>query len=53
MENTKLQRKSHTVENYYRQIESEQIKKKYKTIKGIFTYLLYKMKNWTQKNRKK
>ncbi|RJS48025.1 MAG: hypothetical protein CIT03_10375 [Methanobacterium sp.] len=50
MENTKIPRTSNTVENYYRQTEPEQIKKKYKTITGILTYLHYKMKNWTQKH---
>ncbi len=53
MENTKIPRTSNTVENYYRQTEPEQIKKKYKTKQGILTYLHYKMKNWTQKHIKK
>ena len=53
MENNKIPRTSNTVENYYRQTEPEQIKKKYKTKKGILTYLHYKMKNWTQKHIKK
>ncbi|MDI6725130.1 MAG: transposase family protein [Methanobacterium sp.] len=50
MKNNKIPRTSNTVENYYRQTEPEQIKKKYKTITGILTYLHYKMKNWTQKH---
>ncbi|MDO9044391.1 MAG: transposase, partial [Methanobacteriaceae archaeon] len=49
----KIPRTSNTVENYYRQTEPEQIKKKYKTITGILTYLHHKMKNWTQKHIKK
>jgi transposase-like protein len=53
MKNNKIPRTSNTVENYYRQTEPEQIKKKYKTKKGILTYLHYKMKNWTQKHIKK
>ena len=53
MENNKIPRTSNTVENYYRQTEPEQIKKKYKTKKGILTYLHYKMKNWTKKHIKK
>ena len=53
MEHHKIPRTSNTVENYYRQTEPEQIKKKYKTITGILTYLHYKMKNWTQKHIKK
>ena len=53
MENHKIPRTSNTVENYYRQTEPEQIKKKYKTITGILTYLHHKMKNWTQKHIKK
>ncbi|RJS49879.1 MAG: hypothetical protein CIT03_00005, partial [Methanobacterium sp.] len=53
MENTKIPRTSNTVENYYRQTEPEQIKNKYKTKKGILTYLHYKMKNWTKKHIKK
>ncbi|MDP3486278.1 MAG: hypothetical protein Q8S06_12315 [Methanobacteriaceae archaeon] len=53
MENTKIPRTSNTVENYYRQTEPEQIKKKYKTKQGILIYLHYKMKNWTQKHIKK
>ena len=53
MEHHKIPRTSNTVENYYRQTEPEQIKKKYKTITGILTYLHHKMKNWTQKHIKK
>ena len=53
MEDHKIPRTSNTVENYYRQTEPEQIKKKYKTITGILTYLHHKMKNWTQKHIKK
>ena len=53
MKNNKIPRTSNTVENYYRQTEPEQIKKKYKTKKGILTYLHYKMKNWTKKHIKK
>ena len=53
MENNKIPRTSNTVENYYRQTEPEQIKKKYKTKKGILTYLHYKMKNWTKNHIKK
>ncbi len=53
MENNKIPRTSNTVENYYRQTEPEQIKNKYKTKKGILTYLHYKMKNWTKKHIKK
>lgn len=43
---------SNTVENYYRQTNPDQIKKRYKTKKGILTFLTYKMKYWT-KNFKK
>ncbi|MDO9045869.1 MAG: transposase, partial [Methanobacteriaceae archaeon] len=53
MEHHKIPRTSNTVENYYRQTEPEQIKKKYKTITRILTYLHHKMKNWTQKHIKK
>jgi hypothetical protein len=53
MEDHKIPRTSNTVENYYKQTEPEQIKKKYKTITGILTYLHHKMKNWTQKHIKK
>ena len=53
MEDHKIPRTSNTVENYYRQTEPEQIKKKYKTITGILTYLHHQMKNWTQKHIKK
>jgi len=52
MKNNKIPRTSNTVENYYRQTEPEQIKKKYKTKKGILTYLHYKMKNWTKNHIK-
>jgi hypothetical protein len=53
MEDHKIPRTSNTVENYHRKSEPEQIKKKYKTITGILTYLNHQMKNWTQKHIKK
>lgn len=53
MRNPLIQRTSNHVENYYRQTEPEQIKKIYKTIKGILSYLNQKMKKWTQKHGKK
>jgi transposase-like protein len=47
-----IARTSNSVENYYRQTEPEQIKTKYKTNKGILSYLTHKMKKWTQKHGK-
>jgi transposase-like protein len=47
-----ISRTSNPVENYYRQTEPEQIKTKYKTNKGILSYLTRKMKKWTQKHGK-
>ncbi|MBW4256416.1 transposase [Methanobacterium sp. YSL] len=47
-----IQRTSNKVENYYRQTDPNQIKKIYKTIKGILSYLNQKMKKWTAKHGK-
>ncbi|MEG3225550.1 MAG: hypothetical protein BME94_08620, partial [Methanobacteriales archaeon Met13] len=47
-----IQRTSNKVENYYRQTDPNQIKKIYKTTKGILSYLNQKMKKWTQKHEK-
>ncbi|MEG3224205.1 MAG: hypothetical protein BME94_01445 [Methanobacteriales archaeon Met13] len=43
-------RTSNPVENYFRQTFPKEIKKKYKTIRGIITYLWRKMQYWTQKH---
>lgn len=43
---------SNKAENYYRQTDPEKIKKKYKTKKGILSYLTYQMENWTEKHGK-
>lgn len=53
MKDPNIQRTSNTVENYYRQTDPEQIKKRYKTKIGIINYLNLKMKKWTQKHGKK
>ena len=37
------------VENYYRQTDPDQIKKKYKTSQGMLSYLARKMEYWTMK----
>lgn len=37
------------VENYYRQTDPDQIKKKYKTSQGMLSYLARKMEYWTVK----
>ena len=47
-----IERTSNKVENYYRQTDPNQIKKIYKTITGILSYLNQKMKKWTQKHGK-
>ncbi|MEG3224750.1 MAG: hypothetical protein BME94_04255 [Methanobacteriales archaeon Met13] len=52
MKNPLIQRTSNKVENYYRQTDPNQIKKIYKTITGILSYLNQKMKKWTQKHGK-
>ena len=53
MRNPFIQRTSNKVENYYKQTDPNQIKKIYKTIKGILNYLNQKMKKWTAKHGKK
>jgi transposase-like protein len=40
------------VENYYRQTDPDQIKKKYRTHQGILAFLTRKMEYWTSKLRK-
>ena len=42
-------RTTNPVENYYRQTDPDQIKKKYKTSQGILSYLARKMEYWTVK----
>jgi transposase-like protein len=45
-----MSRTSNPVENYFRQTFPKEIKKKYKTIREIITYLWRKMQYWTQKH---
>ena len=42
-----ISRTSNPVENYYRQTDPEAIKKKYRTVRGILSYLERKMRYWT------
>ena len=44
-----ISRTNNPVENYYRQTDPDQIKKKYKTSQGILSYLYRKMDYWTVK----
>ena len=44
-----VSRTTNPVENYYRQTDPEQIKKRYKTIEGILSCLTGKMEYWTGK----
>jgi transposase-like protein len=44
-----ISRTTNSVENYYRQTDPDQIKKKYKTSQGILSYLARKMEYWTMK----
>lgn len=48
-----IPRTSNPSENYFRQTDPEQIKKKYKTTEGFLNYTKLKMQYWTKKHRKK
>ena len=52
LDDENIEKTSNKVENYYRQTNSEIIKKLYKTKKGILTFLDFQMQNWTQKHVK-
>lgn len=47
-----ISRTSNPNENYFRQTDPEQIKKKYKKPEGFLNYTNLKMQYWTQKHRK-
>ena len=49
MRDLSISRTTNPVENYYRQTDPDQIKKRYKTVRGILSYLTGKMEYWTGK----
>lgn len=52
MRHNYISRTSNPNENYYRQTDPEQIKKKYKKIEGFLNYTHLKMQYWTKKHGK-
>ena len=48
-----IERTTNRNENYYRQTDSDRIKKIYKTSSGILDYLQLKMESWTEKSMAK
>jgi len=52
MRNGSIPKTNNQVENYYRQTDPNQIKRKYKTYQGILAFLTRKMEYWTLKHGK-
>ena len=49
LKNPKIEKTSNKLDNYYRNTDPEIIKTRYKTRKGILSYLYYQMIEWTNK----
>ena len=52
LKNPKIEKTSNKLDNYYRNTDPEIIKTRYKTRKGILSYLYYRMIEWTDKKEK-
>ncbi|RZB29233.1 MAG: hypothetical protein AEth_01375 [Candidatus Argoarchaeum ethanivorans] len=52
MRDGSIPKTNNQVENYYRQTDPNQIKRKYKTYQGILAFLTRKMEYWTSKHGK-
>lgn len=52
LKNPKIEKTSNKLDNYYRNTDPEIIKTRYKTRKGILSYLYYQMIEWTNKKEK-
>ena len=52
LKDSKIEKTSNKLDNYYRNTDPEIIKKRYKTRNGILSYLYYQMVDWTDKKEK-
>ena len=53
LKDSKIEKTSNKLDNYYRNRNPIIIKKRYKTRNGILSYLYYQMVDWTDKKEKK
>ena len=52
LKNPNIEKTSNKLDNYYRNTNPKIIKTRYKTRKGILSYLYYQMIEWTDKKEK-